>query len=162
MSGVFMQRILGLALASFAFSSLSGVPAIATTNGASESDHGTQRTSIDVAALLTAAHGAPPVICALAARSVGNGWGGWDDVPYTPLAALPTPLRYSDRDWRTFSNEDVQRLLGRLSSDDACVRELSARLIGTQKAKVVGGALISRLGSSDNSLRSVAALGLGI
>jgi HEAT repeat protein len=57
---------------------------------------------------------------------------------------------------------DVQRLLAGLSSDDGCVRELSVRLIGTQKAELVGGELVTRLGSTDPALRSVAALGLGL
>ena len=44
---------------------------------------------IDVAALLTAAHGASPLICGLAAQSIGNGnWGWGSDVPAPPLHAL--------------------------------------------------------------------------
>src|SRR5947209_5205545 len=163
MNGVIMQRIIGLAFATFAFSSLSGVPATArATESVSSLDQGTQRSTIDVAALLTAARGAPPRICSLAAGSVGNGWGGWADAPYTPLAASAGPLTNSGRDGRTFSTEDVQRLFSGLSSDDACVRELSVRLIGTQRSEVVGSELISRLGASDGATRAVAALGLGL
>src|SRR5689334_1144827 len=163
MNGVIMQRLIGLALATFAFSSLTNVRATAIAKESSESfDQGTQRASIDVAALLTAARGAPPMICSLAAGSVGNGWGGWADAPYTPLAASSSPLTYSGRDGRAFSTEDVQRLFAGLSSDDACVRELSVRLIGTQRAETVGGDLITRLGASDGPTRAVAALGLGL
>ena len=44
--------------------------------------------AIDVAALLTAAHGAPPLICGLAAQSLGNGiWGWGSDIPAPPLGA---------------------------------------------------------------------------
>src|SRR5258707_12598096 len=47
--------------------------------------------SLDVAALLTAAHGAPPLICSLAASSIrGWGWGG-RDTPAAPLPAGGTP-----------------------------------------------------------------------
>src|SRR4051812_42869944 len=157
MNGVTMQRIIGVALATFAFSSLRGVLAVANASGAMGGfDEGAQRATIDVAALLTAARGAPPMICSLAANSVGNGWGGWSDAPYTPLAASATPLNYRDRDWRNFSSEDVQRLFAGLSSDDACVRELSVRLIGTQKAEAVGNELVTRLTGSDASLRAAA------
>ena len=56
MNGVIMQRVLGLAIATFAFSSLSGVR--------------DTREAQDVAALLTAARGAPPIICSLASRAL--------------------------------------------------------------------------------------------
>src|SRR3954451_6648853 len=42
--------------------------------------------AIDVTPLLAAARGAPPLICGLAAQSIGNGnWGWWSDVPASPL-----------------------------------------------------------------------------
>src|SRR5215210_9331728 len=48
--------------------------------------------AIDVAALLAAARGAPPLICGLAAQSLGNGnWGGWYDAPASPLGAAARP-----------------------------------------------------------------------
>ncbi|MFL5488663.1 MAG: HEAT repeat domain-containing protein [Gemmatimonadaceae bacterium] len=167
-----MQRLIGLAIATFAFSSLSGTPAVATTSESAATssewtdsgfDQGRRRgTPIDVAALLTAAKGAPPMLCSLAADAIRNGgWGGWSDAPSTPLASA-RPVSQDDYYDPQMPAADIQRLLAGLSSDDACVRELSIRLIGTQKAEAVGSELITRLGSSDAALRSVAALGLGL
>jgi HEAT repeat protein len=168
MNGVTMQRVIGLVVASFAFSSLSGVPAVAHTAGSTISlsglDQGRHRGApVDVAALLTAAKGAPPMICSLAAKAVqGWGWGGWNDAPSTPLAAVASSSSNDEFESDALPAADVQRLMAGLSSDDACVRELSVRLIGTQKAEIVRSELVTRLGSSDPSLRSVAALGLGL
>lgn len=179
MNGVIMQRVIGLAVATFAFSTLNGVPAVANsaTTGASNAfaqvriqhfvrvfDQGRHRgMPIDVAALLTAARGAPPAICLLASQAVrGWGWGGGSDAPSTPLSPPVVSTSNDDYESDAMPPADIQRLLAGLSSDDACVRELSVRLIGTQKAELVGGELVTRLGSSDAGLRSVAALGLGL
>jgi hypothetical protein len=72
MTGAMMQKLIGLAMATFAFSTLTGVPATARAGGGRENDldQGRSRTQIDVAALLTAARGAPPMICSLASRAV--------------------------------------------------------------------------------------------
>ena len=165
MNGVIMQRILGLAIATFAFSSISGGPAVPHV-AASTADHGFDQgrrrgIPVDVAALLTAAKGAPPMICSLAANSIRNwGWGEWD-APATPLsfARATTP---DDFESAALSASDIQQLLAGLAAEDPCVRELSVRLIGTQKPETVGGELVTRLGASDAGLRSVAALGLGL
>src|ERR1700674_5288482 len=168
MNGVIMQRVIGLVVVTFAFSSLSGVPAVAHTAGSTTSitglDQGRHRgVPVDVTALLTAAKGAPQMICSLAAKAVqGWGWGGWNDAPSTPLAAVTASSNNDDFESDALPAADVQRIMAGLSSDDACVRELSVRLIGTQKAEIVGADLVTRLGSSDPSLRSVAALGLGL
>src|SRR2546423_13293565 len=98
MNGAMMQRILGLAIATFAFSSLSAVPARSGSAAFADSqawnthgqfDQGRHRGGpIDVAALLTAAKGAPPLICSLAANSIGNwGWGGRRGAAGAPLPA---------------------------------------------------------------------------
>ena len=164
-----MQRIIGLTIATIAFSSLSGVPTVAAVPGSAaggmiDVDQGRQRgRPIDVAALLTAARGAPPMICSLAARAVGGwNWGGGVDAPYSPLAAAAASSMDEHFDSGPLPAADVQRLLGGLASDDPCVRELSIRLIGTQKAETVSSELVTRLGASDASLRAVAALGLGL
>jgi HEAT repeat protein len=167
MDGVIMQRIMGLAMATLAFSSLSGGPAVAKVHASSatgEFDQGKGRAlPIDVSALLTAAKGAPPMVCALAANSIGNwGWGGWSDAPATPLAAARAAMNGGDFRSEPMSATDLQQLYAGLSSDDQCVRELAVRLIGTQKAELVGSELISRLNSGDAALRGVAALGLGL
>ena len=177
-----MQRIIGLAIATLAFSTLNGVPAVANSatigdanafaqgrgarvqvrvRGFDQGRH--QGAPIDVAALLTAARGAPPAICLLASQAVrGWGWGGGSDAPSTPLSSAAVPTSNEDYESDAMPAADIQRLLTGLSSDDACVRELSVRLIGTQKAELVGGELVTRLGSGDAGLRSVAALGLGL
>jgi len=166
MNGVIMQRALGLAIATFALSSLSGVPAVAHTRESFDpvgSDQRDQRAApMDVAALLTAARGAPPIICSLASRAIrGYGWGDRSDAPASPMGSFASSTSY-DFERAQFPTEDVQRLLAGLSSDDPCVREMSVRLIGTQKAEAVASELVTRLGSSDPSLRSVSALGLGL
>ena len=168
-----MQRIIGLVVATLAFSSLSGVPAVANTASTGDAyafaagrsfDQGQQRGApVDVAALLTAARGAPPMICSMAAHALrGWGWNDWSDAPSTPLASVSGAIVNDDFRSDVLPAPDVQRLFAGLSSDDACVRELSVRLIGTQKAELVGGELVTRLGSSDPALRAVAALGLGL
>src|SRR5712671_2015933 len=166
MNGVIMQRVIGFAVATIAFSSLSGTPAIAHGGSGSDGWEFDQRGSgapVDVVALLTAARGAPPMICALASRAVtGYGWGGWSDAPSTPLSSIVPTTRDEFDSRQPFPTADVQALLAGLSSDDACVREMSVRLIGTQKAEAVGAELVTRLGSTDPNLRSVAALGLGL
>src|SRR4051794_30169461 len=80
--GVTMQRLLGV-LGAAMLASMSGADAAANAY-----DFRAERVApFDVSALLAAANGAPPVICALAAQSVRNyGWNDWTDAPYTPLA----------------------------------------------------------------------------
>src|ERR1700737_606957 len=163
MNGVIMQRVLGLAIATFAFSSLSSVPDVAEARGPVGDVSSDQRgPSIDVAALLTAARGPPPIICSLASRAIrGYGWGDRSDAPSTPLGSFVSSTSY-EFEREQLPIEDVQRLLTGLSSDDPCVREMSVRLIGTQKPAAVASELINRLGSSDPALRAISALGLGL
>src|SRR5204862_7863722 len=85
-----------------------------------------------------------------------------NDAPATPLASAKAATTNDDFDSEPLSAADIQQLLGGLAADDACVRELSVRLIGTQKAETVGRDLVTRLGSNDPNLRAVAALGLGL
>jgi HEAT repeat protein len=162
-----MQRLLGLALATLAFSSLSGGPAVADDYGSHANtglDQGRRRgVPIDVTALLTAAKGAPPMVCSLAASAIRNwNWGDWNDAPSTPLSFAKATSSNSDFDSEPFPHADIQQLLTGLAAEDPCVRELSVRLIGTQKAETVGADLVTRLGSTDANLRSIAALGLGL
>jgi hypothetical protein len=116
---------------------------------------------VDVGTVLTAARGAPPVICALAAHAVHNwGWGHWTDAPFTPLPAA-TLADDRDEDEPQYSPADQELLLSGLASDDACVRELSVRLLSRHSGDRVAAALVTRLGSTDASLRAIAAVGLG-
>jgi HEAT repeat protein len=160
-NGVMMLRVIGVISATVLFTGGGGDMRAA----ASVHERPTVQTApLDVAALLTAARGAPPLICAFAAQSVrGNGWGGWwADAPSTPLAGVVT---IPDRDVGNvpFPPADVDRLLEGLASADPCVRELSVRLLGGQpKSESIASAFITRLGSSDAPLREVAAFGLGL
>ena len=117
---------------------------------------------IDVAALLTAAQGAPPIICSIAAQSLRNGnFGGWQDAPVTPLA--PVAIRRSDERRRGLSDAEVQQLLQSLGSEDACVRELSVRILGHEDENAtVRSGFLSRLRENNPRMREVAALGLGL
>jgi HEAT repeat protein len=116
---------------------------------------------LDVSALLAAARGAPPTICALAARALRNsGWGGGADAPAPPLG---DPLGDDDTDLRRLPAADVERLLTGLAADDDCVREMSARLLGQQhESETVAPPLVTRLGAGDAPLRSAAAFSLGL
>ena len=118
--------------------------------------------TLDVGALLDAAHGAPPIICALAAHAVRNmGWGYWSDAPSTPLSKLGAEYE-RDQERNQLPAADEDRLLTGLALDDACVRELSVRLLGGQTDDRVANALETRLTSPDASLRAIAAFGLGL
>jgi HEAT repeat protein len=166
MNGVVMQRAIGV-VAAAVLMSMAGSGQV-SVNVDVTPDRGTplnvagRAAPLDVAALLTAARGAPPLICSLAAQSVRNyGWGNWSDAPSTPLGRL-APL--GDRDQRNsaFPAADVERLLAGLASDDACVREIAVRLLGSQKDENVARGLIDRLGAAEAPLREVAAFGLGM
>ena len=153
-----MHRLLGVVAAAM----------VASMNGAGAAsyshDYDAARAApIDVAALLTAAHGAPPMICALAAQAVrGYGWGDWNDAPSTPLSAVAS-FRGRDMSESKLATADIDRLLAALASDDACVRELSVRLLGGErKNETIASALITRLGAPDAALREVASFGLGL
>src|SRR2546430_12699619 len=89
--GVTMQRMLGVAAASMLVSMNGAIAATGAHENIAESV-----APLDITALLTAAHGAPPLICALAAQAVrGYGWGDWSDAPSTPLSAV-APIRNRD------------------------------------------------------------------
>jgi HEAT repeat protein len=159
-NGAIMQRILGVLTATM-LACMSGAEAAA---GSTDGVNGAAA-PIDVGALLTAANGAPPMICALAAQSIRNGgWNDRSDAPYTPLGEAPS-LRDDDYRGRytQFSAADNERLLAGLASADACVRELSARLVAGQRNNAtVSAALITRLAAPDAAMRTVAAFGLGL
>src|SRR3954469_11054819 len=171
MNGVIMQRVLGFVIATFALSSLSGTPAVANTSDVrgGTSTSSTQGTShIDVTALLTAARGAPPVMCSLASRALrGYGWGNnASDAPSTPLRYAGAPSVEKDDDDNdgrdALPAADIQQLFAALGSDDACVREMSIRLIGNERAAAGPGELLKGLSAADAGLRTIAALGLGL
>jgi HEAT repeat protein len=158
-NGVMMLRVIGVISAAALFSADGGEVRAAAKVHERVAE---QAPPLDVAALLTAARGAPPLICAFAAQSVrGYGWGNWNDAPSTPLAAV---VAVPDRDVgnATFPPADIDRLFEGVASVDPCVRELSVRLLGGQKNESVASGFVSRLGSTDATMREAAAFGLGL
>src|SRR5574338_494655 len=116
------------------------------------------RPGTDVHALVTAAHGASPLLCSYAARSVGNvGWG-WNDAPATPL---PHADRRSSR-FGPLAPADAQFLLDSLGAVDPCVRELAVRLLASDESDAATDGLIRRLGSTDSLVRVATTMGLGL
>jgi HEAT repeat protein len=158
MNGANMLRVLGVLTMAALMSNAGHAPPAPALRVASAAP-----AAIDVAALLAAARGAPPLICGLAARSISNGnWGWWSDVPASPLGAATRALDGDRRSIEDLPDADVTRVLDAMASDDACVREMSVRLVGHQDESRVAAPLISKLSSPDASVRVVAALGLGL
>ncbi|MDB4893405.1 MAG: domain containing protein [Gemmatimonadetes bacterium] len=160
--GVMMQRVLGVVAAAMLVS-MNGAIAAGSREGSSENV-----APVDITALLTAAHGAPPLICALASQAVrGYGWGDWNDAPASPLSGV-APVRSRDINESRLSTEDMDKLLTALASDDACVRELSVRLLagtrndGSTNREMIANALVTRLRSPDVPMREVATFALGL
>jgi HEAT repeat protein len=161
--GVTMQRVLGVVAAAMLVSMNGVIAATGSSEGNAE-----RAAPLDITALLTAAHGAPPLICALASQAVrGYGWGDWNDAPATPLSSVGS-IRTRDINESKLSTDDIDKLLTGLASDDACVRELSVRLLaggrneGTATKETIANALIARLRSQEVPIREVATFGLGL
>src|SRR3954447_25200187 len=163
-TGVIMLRVLGM-LSTVALVATSHSERAATAPYGLPDDAATvvAAPAIDVTALLTAARGAPPIICGLAAQSLGNGnWGWGSDIPAPPLGTAGRQDSGDRRRMEDLSDADVTRALDALSSDDACVREVGGRIVGHQDDKRVAAPLIAKLSASNASLRAVAAIGLGL
>ena len=84
----------------------------------------------DIAALMAETRGAPRMICALAANSIGNGgWWGGMGAPAAPLA--PTNARDAWRNGRiALTGSERTLLLESVTSPDDCTREMAVRLLG--------------------------------
>jgi HEAT repeat protein len=99
----------------------------------------------------------------VAAQTVRNyGWSEWTDAPVTPLGTVSTDVRSREFNDSRLAQADIDRLLTGLASADPCVRELSVRLLGTQRNEAIANAFVSRLTSPDVPMREVAAYGLGM
>ena len=109
--------------------------------------------------LITAARGASPMICALAAQSIGNGGGGWQP-PYPIVSTSFTSIRQALREARMESS--LPLLLASLGDADACVREIAARLLGHQRDDTAIRGIAARLQSPDAPSRAAAAYALGL
>jgi hypothetical protein len=108
MKGATMQKVFGVVLAAVLLSTNNG-GGVLISDEIGESDEFvtddisytvSDRETIDIATLLTAARGAPPVICSLASQAVRNGGWGWSDAPVTPLGKTYL-MRDDDRNSRT-------------------------------------------------------------
>jgi len=114
----------------------------------------------DVRAIVAAARGAPPALCALAANSIRNGnWGRRADAPVTPLS-LPNDDTADSRS--TLTAADLQLLFAGIAALDPCERELSVRLLAFDESGAAALGLLQRLTSGDSLLRQVSAFGLGL
>ncbi|HET7228720.1 MAG TPA: HEAT repeat domain-containing protein [Longimicrobium sp.] len=132
-------------------------PVSASLSAAAPAQEGSAR------AVLAAARGTAPVMCALAVQSAGNGWGMGDDEDAPVLARAGDEVRRA-LEWmgsRQASAADVAALRDGLGDPDTCVRRMSARLLG--RNHVPGGAdvLIEALRSGDATRRDAAILGAG-
>jgi HEAT repeat protein len=115
--------------------------------------------ALSIGELIAAARGASPILCALAAQSIGNGYGGWQP-PYPIVAASYAPVRQALREASLESS--LPLLLPALDDPDPCVREVGARLLGRQRSTTATTAIASRLASSDGPGRAAAAYALGL
>src|SRR4026207_1369436 len=87
LKGAVMYRVAGVIVAVVLMSTDNGPIKVAGRLASVQNVNTDERTEIDVSALLTAARGAPPIICSLASQSLRNfGWGDWNDAPSTPLS----------------------------------------------------------------------------
>jgi len=151
-----MYRIVTTVAAVTAFAVSSALPHHTPSPSASDA-----APPIDVAALIAAAHSTPPAMCALAARSVGNGWGSAMDVPAPPLGR-DVFQSYDRAEVDRLSQAQVQQLFAAMETSDPCVREIAVRMIAQQDSARVAPGLIERLTATDPMLRAVAAMGLGL
>jgi hypothetical protein len=115
-------------------------------------------------ALLAAVRGANPVLCDLVSASVGTGWGwGSGDDEDAPSLARRTEQSHAALDWlsRDVSSDAVVAVLrDGLADPDACVRRVSARLLGRGRTQAGTDALLEALRSGDASRREAAILGI--
>ncbi len=109
--------------------------------------------------LITAARGPSPILCALAAQSIGNGGGGWQP-PYPIVPTSTAAIRETLREARLESS--LPLLLSALGDADPCVREIAARLLGRQRGTAAVRGIAGGLESPDAPSRAAAAYALGL
>jgi hypothetical protein len=125
----------------------------------------TQQDSSSVALFLTSVRGATPVICALAARSLGN-QGGWlgshsgTEVAWGHDPQTIEVLRWAFGETRNASSA-VQPLLAALAEGDPCASRLAAQLLGRSREPRAMQGLLAALADPTARVRATAALGLG-
>lgn len=115
--------------------------------------------------LLAAARGTSPAMCILAVQSLGNGWGwGMGDDEDAPELARAGDGVLRLLAWASQGEPaaaDVAALREGLGDPDACVRRVSARLLGRRNVPGGTDVLLEALRSGDASRRDAAVLGLG-
>ena len=120
--------------------------------------------TVAVARLLGAVKGVDPLLCELAVRHADQ-QGSWsrDERSGSPLendSSAASVLRSLHEE-----REDaaaVPRLQAALRDPDACVRRVSASLLGRMKHERARRALLSAIDDANPETRQVAALGLGL
>ncbi|HEX8360116.1 MAG TPA: HEAT repeat domain-containing protein [Longimicrobium sp.] len=115
-------------------------------------------------AFLAAVRGIQPVACELVVQSAGNHWGMggmWDDAPMAARQTEDTRRVLAWAGGGTVTSDDLAVLTGGLGDADACVRRVSARILG--RRRVAGGvdALLAALRSGETARRDAAIVGLG-
>ena len=115
-----------------------GYARVPSTGGLARSMH---HHTPDVRELLASARGVAPTVCLLAADGVastgrwgGGGGGGFWDAPAMSIGA-EVRMRVREMLRARLDAEDQRALLDALSADDACVRHLSATIIGRSDDK---------------------------
>jgi HEAT repeat protein len=117
-----------------------------------------------VAAVLTAARGSGPLMCALAARAIDQSFHWGDFRPgYDPRDLEARPVRETVRITLDVLHDPglVEPLRAALSDSDDCVRRLAAPLLGRVRHPQALQALRTALRDAGAATREAAALGLG-
>jgi hypothetical protein len=109
--------------------------------------------------VLAAAHGAPPVLCALAARTLEHRYGfePWQ----SPGGVADTSAALAWALERTRGEGALPVLLDGLGNDDACVREFAARLVARIESRAATTGMLRALGAASAGTRHGAAVALG-
>ncbi len=109
---------------------------------------------------LAGVRGAGPLVCEMAARSLGMGWS-WRGLNQHPDASRESQEAIRWATGRLESADIVPPLVARLEDSDPCVRRLAARLLGRTRHTRAVEALVGALRSANPRTRQLAAVGLG-
>lgn len=109
---------------------------------------------------LAGVRGASPLVCEMAARSLGMGWS-WRGLDQHPDASRESQQLIRWATGRLETGDIVVTLVARLEDSDACVRRMATRLLGRIRHPRAVEALVGALGSANPWTRQLAAVGLG-
>lgn len=120
--------------------------------------------AVDAETFLAAVRGGSPVLCELAARTLGSRWG-WNGSDPEPAAGAVASSRERELvAWALAGERDpdtVDPLADGLADSDPCVRGLAARLLGHLETPAAVERLREGLGAASADTREAAAVGLG-